>query len=34
MLVKFLHLMQSLLRPLPGHTDPPDRPAIEDRHHL
>ena len=33
MLVKFLHLMQSLLRPLPGRTDPPDRPAAEDRHH-
>jgi hypothetical protein len=33
MLVKFLHLTQSLLRPLPGRTDPPDRPAAEDRHH-
>ena len=34
MLVKFLHLTQSLLQPLPGRTDPPDRPATEERHHL
>ena len=27
MLVRFLHQTQSLLRPLPAHTDPPDRPV-------